>query len=273
MIISKISKRSSMSDEVDSRSRSASSNRRKEGLTTGSNVCREMRNVKSTTYTKTNFEQIAIAIGTAIKPVEDLGAKFEAAALWFRLDRRRPKRPAPSKQREKLTQVAKAARRLLKSLGIEDLGEMADGPGDPEIFKALVLTGELNEEAVLQATRRIGRLVEIVEGITAAAEFEGRAYQATSELASVGELTVREGNFGDDAVNDWIAAMLGIYRTLTGKESATSVVAPTRADRGKAAGPLIRFLQAAGQPVSIEFSEDAWRSRVRTIVKDPEHGN
>jgi hypothetical protein len=266
-----------MSDEVDSRSRrrpsqagmrSASSNRRKESLTAGSNVYCAMRNLKLPTYTKTDFEQIAIAVGTAIKPVEDLEAKFEAAALWFRLDRRRPKRAASSKQREKLTQVAKAARRLLKNLGIEDLGEMADGPGDPEIFKALVLTGELNEEAVLQATRRFSRLVEIVEGVAAVAEFEVRACQAATELASVAELTVREGNSGDDAVNDWIAAMLGVYRILTCKEPATSVGAPDRANEGIAAGPLIRFLQAAGRPLKIEFSEDAWRSRVRTILKD-----
>jgi hypothetical protein len=228
----------------------------------------EMRKFKSTTYTKSNFEQIATAIGTTIKPVADFQAQFEAAALWFRLDNRRPKRLAPSKRRQKLTQVAKSARRLLKSLGIDDPDNAADGPGDQEIFRALVLTGEPNEDAVLKATRRIGRLVEIVEGITAVGEFERRAHQAATELAAVGELTVREGNPGDDAVNDWIAAMLGIYRTLTGKEPATSVVAPTRPNKGKAAGPLIRFLQAAGQPLNIDFSEDAWRSRVRTILKD-----
>jgi hypothetical protein len=84
---------------------------------------------------------------------------------------------------------------------------------------------------------------------------------------------MREGNPGDDAVNDWIAAMLGIYCTLTGKEPATSVGAPMRANEGKAAGPLIRFLQAAGQPLNIDFSEDAWRSRVRTLLKDSTHKN
>ena len=108
-------------------------------------------------------------------------------------------------------------------------------------------------------------MVEIVEGIAAAVDFERRAREASIELTAVGKLTVREGNFGNDAVNDWIAAMLGIYRTLTGKEPATSVVAPGRANEGIAAGPLIRFLQAAGKPLNIEFSEDAWRSRVRTI--------
>jgi hypothetical protein len=228
-----------------------------------------MCNVKSATYTKANFEQIAVAIGTAVKPVADLEATFEAAALWFRLDRRRPKRPAPSKEHVKLAQVAKGARRLLKSLGISDFENAIDGPGDHEIFRALALAGEPNEDAVLETTRRIGRLVEILEGIAAAGEIEHRADQAATELTAVGKLTVREGNSGDDAVNDWIAAMLGIYRNLTGKEPATSVGAPSRANQGKAAGPLIRFLQAAGQPLNIEFSEDAWRSRVRTILKDP----
>jgi hypothetical protein len=215
-----------------------------------------MQKFKSTTYTTANFEQIATAIGTAVKPVADLKAQFQASALWFRLDSRRPRRPAPSKQHGKLTQVAKNARRLLKSLGTNDPAEALDGPGDPEIFTALVLTGEPDENAVLEATRRIGRLVEIVEWIATAAEFERRAQKAATELAAVGNLTVREGNTGDDAVSDWLAAMLGIYRTLTGKEPATSVGAPDRANEGIAAGPLI------------EFSEDAWRSRVRTILKD-----
>jgi hypothetical protein len=220
-----------------------------------------------TTYTHTNFEQIATAIGIGIKPVANLEAQFEAAALWFRLDKRRPKRTAPSKQREKLTQVAKSARRILNSLGINDPDEAADGPGDAEIFKALILAGEPDENPIVEATRRIGRLVEIVDGIAAAAELEGRAQKAATEVAEVGKLTVQEGNPGDDAVNGWIAAMLGIYRTITGKEPATSVGAPGRPNKGKAAGPLIRFLQAAGKPLKIEFSEDAWRSRVRTILK------
>jgi hypothetical protein len=227
----------------------------------------EMQTSTLTTYSNTNFEQIATAIGVGVEPVANLEAQFEAAALWFRLDKRRPRRAAPSKQREKLTQVANSARRLLKSLGINDPDEAIDGPGDPEIFKTLVLTGEPDENPVVETTRRICRLVEIVEGIAAAAELEGRAQKVATEITEVGELTVQEGNPGDDAVNDWIAAMLGIYRTLTGKEPATSVGAPARPNEGIAAGPLIRFLQAASKSLKIEFSEDAWRSRVRTILK------
>ena len=131
----------------------------------------------------------------------------------------------------------------------------------------LVLAGEPDENAVLEATRRIGRLVEILEGVVAVGELERRAHQAAIQPPR--RQADRPGsNPGDDAVNDWIAAMLGIYRTLTGKEPATSVGAPMRANEGKAAGPLIRFLQAVGQPLNIDFSEDAWRSRVRTILKD-----
>jgi len=117
-----------------------------------------MRKFNSATYTNTELEGIATAIGTAVKPVSDLEAQFEAAALWFRLDKRRPKRPAPSKQREKLTQVAKSARRLLNSLAIDDPDEAADGSGDPDILRTLVLTGESDENSVVDATRRIGRL-------------------------------------------------------------------------------------------------------------------
>jgi hypothetical protein len=219
------------------------------------------------TYTHSDFELIATAIGTALESVANLESNFEAAAFWFRLDKRQPTRAPPSKQREKLTQVAKSARRLLKSLGINDPDEAPDGPGDPDILKAVVLAGEPDENPVLEATRRIGRLVELVEGIAAAAEFDRRAQKAATEVAQVGKLTVRSGNTGDDAVNDWIATMLGVYRTITGKEPTTSVGAPARPNAGKAAGPLIRFLQAAGKPLNIEFSEDAWRSRVRTILK------
>ena len=219
------------------------------------------------TYTDSDFEQIATAIGVAVKQVANLENQFEAAALWVRLDKRRPRRTAPSKRREKLSQVAKDARRLLKSLGINDLNDAADGPGDPEIFEALVLTGERDANPVTEATRRIGRLVEIINGIAAAAEINRRAEKAAIEDAEVSELTVRKGNPGDDAVNDWIEAMMAIYRTITGKEPATSVGPPGRPNEGIAAGPLIRFLKAAGNPLKIEFSEDAWRSRVRTILK------
>ena len=192
---------------------------------------------------------------------------FEAAARWYRLDKRRPTRIAPSKLREKLNQIAKNARRLLKSLGVNNPEEAADGPGDPELLNALVLLGEPNEDAVIEATRRIGRLAEIIDGVAAAAEFERRAKKAAVEVAEIGKLTVREGNPGDDAINDWIAAMMGLYRKITGKEPATSVGAPRRPNEGIAAGPLIRFLQAAGKPLKIKLAEDAWRSRVRTILK------
>jgi hypothetical protein len=78
---------------------------------------------------------------------------------------------------------------------------------------------------------------------------------------------VRAGNSGNDAVNNWIAAMMRLYGMITGREPATSVGGPERPNEGIAAGPLIRFLEAAGEPLKIAFSEDAWRSRVRTILK------
>jgi hypothetical protein len=217
-------------------------------------------------YEQLNFEQIATAITVEVTQIAKHENLFEAAALWYRVDRRRPSRIAPSKSREKLERVTKNARRLLESLGVNDPDEAPDGPGDTEILRALVLAGEPNEDPVIEATRRMGRLVEIIDGTVAAAELHRRAKKAATEVVRVGKLTVREGNPGDDAVNDWIAAMMSLYRRITGKEPATSVGAPERPNEGIAGGPLIRFLEAAGTPLNIEFSEDAWRSRVRTIL-------
>jgi hypothetical protein len=187
--------------------------------------------------------------------------------LWYRLARKRPERIVPSKLREKLDQVAKSARRLLNSLAVSDLDEAADGPGNTEILAALVLVGEPNQEPIIEATRRVARLAEIIDGVAAAAELEGRAKKAATEAIEVGKLTVREGNPGDAAVNDWIAAMMSLYREITGREPRTSVGATERPNEGIAEGPLVRFLGAAGKPLRIEYSEDAWRSRVRTILK------
>jgi hypothetical protein len=153
--------------------------------------------------------------------------------------------------RRKLDQVAKSARRLLKNLGVNDPDEAADGPGDRDILNALVLAGEPNEDPVIEATRRIGRLVEILDGFAAVADFDRRAKKAATEVVEVGKLTVREGNFGDDAVNDWIAAMMGLYREITGKEPATSVGAPERPNEGIAGVPSF---------VSSKLRASRWKS-------------
>ena len=148
------------------------------------------------TYAHGDFEQIATAIGMEIEQIAKHENRFEAAACWYRLDRRRPTRITPSKTREKLDQIAKAARRLLASLSVNDPDEAADGPHDPEILNALVLAGEPNADPIIEATRRIGRLMEIIDGVAAAAELARRAKEAATEVAEVGKLTVRQGNRG-----------------------------------------------------------------------------
>ena len=226
------------------------------------------------TYEQSNFEQIATAIDVDVGQITKHANLFEEAARWYRLDKRRPRRTAPSSLRRKVDQVAKDARRLLKSLGVSSPDEAADGPGDPEIRNALVLLGEPNEDPVIEGTRRIGRFIEIIEGVVAAAEFERRAEKAATEVTRVGKLTVREGNPGDDAVNNWTDAMMSIYRKITGKEPRTSVRRPNKPNEGIAFGPLIRFLQAAAEPIKeINFAEDAWRSRVRTILRGASRQN
>lgn len=219
------------------------------------------------TYTHDNFEQIAAAIGMEAEALAKHAPLFEASARWYRLDRASPKRAAPSISRRRLDQIAKRARHLLESLGVVDLDEAVDGPGDTQILDALILVDDRDETPVLEATRRIARLVQIVEAVTAAAELSRRAEKASIEVAEVGKLTVAEGNRGDRAINDWVEAMMSVYHDITGKEPATSVGGFDQPDEGKAGGPLIRFLAAAGMQLQLEFNPDAWRSRVRTVLK------
>jgi hypothetical protein len=107
-------------------------------------------------YTSLNFEQIAGALGISIKHVSTHAKWFETAALWCRLNRERPdqklgrigrpKRIAPSKLHRKLSRVAANARRLLKSLGLNNFDEAADGPAHRDILNFLVLSGEPSED-------------------------------------------------------------------------------------------------------------------------------
>ncbi len=218
-------------------------------------------------YTQDNFEQIAAAIGMEVEEIAQHASLFEAAARWHRLDHASPNRTAPSTVRRKLDQIAKNAHRLLKSLGVAALDQAADGPADPEILDALILMDDHDATPVMRAIQRIARLAETMEGVAAAAELSLRAEKAGAEVAKVGKMTVEDGNRGDRAINDWVAAVMSAYRTITGEEPATSVGAPNRPDEGKAGGPFIRFLTAAGGPLQLEFSEDAWRSRVRTVLQ------
>jgi hypothetical protein len=65
-----------------------------------------------TTYKQSNFEQIAATIGMDVGQIANHKKLFESAALWFRLDGRRPTRIAPSELLRKLDRVAKNAGRL-----------------------------------------------------------------------------------------------------------------------------------------------------------------
>ena len=67
-----------------------------------------------------------------------------------------------------------------------------------------------------------------------------------------------------------IAYLLFCYCALlickkTGNEPGISVVSPGRLGRGKAAGPLIRFLEAAGKPIGIQLSPDSFAGRIKDI--------
>ena len=224
-------------------------------------------------YSTENFERIAAAINEDGAKVVQHRQLFEGAARWYGLDSGLPyprsRRTPPSTLRIKLQQASKAARRLLKHLAVDETPDAYDGPGSVELLETLAWAEDYDEDAVVTATRRIGRLMEILEAVEAASSIEDCAEAAGQEVLAMGALTTRPGNQGDEPVNNWIAAMMVAYREITGSEAVTSVGSSGQPNEGIASGPFIRFLAIAGKPLGIEFSEDAWRSRVRTIRRSP----
>ena len=64
------------------------------------------------TYSREDFEEIASAIDKDIADVCQQEKHFEAAAMWYRLDRKAPKRQTPFVIQRRMTQIVNAARSL-----------------------------------------------------------------------------------------------------------------------------------------------------------------
>lgn len=221
----------------------------------------------SAAYDEGALRRIARAVRIDEGRVRDAAPAFEAAARWYRLDRAGPRRTAPSHLVRRLNAIEKNAKRLLQSLRIPNAESAADGPADPELADALTLLDERDSTALLRASARLGRLAALLAGMRAAAETCSRAALAAAETRRVGRSVVPPGNRGDRAVNDWIAAMMTIYRDLTGRKPGRSVGAPGRPDRGRAGGPLIRFLAAAGAPLGLDHTPEGWAQRARLVLR------
>lgn len=218
-------------------------------------------------YKESNFRHICEAVSVSYDDILEHRPQFEAAARWYRSDTRNPKRIPPSQLERNLDTIAKKARRLLDALGIHDTTAAGDGPSQAAIFQALDAAAADGETNVLRATERVGRLVDVLEGLAATTDIERWANDAAKKTVNTLRLITPAGHQGDAATNSWIAALIGLYCKITGRDPGTSVGAPESKNKGEAAGPLIRFLAAAGEPLGLNYSTDAWRARIRLILK------
>lgn len=204
------------------------------------------------TYNNRALKNIAAAIKVDRKSVLQHRHKLEAAATWYRSDCRSPRRSPPSKLVRRLEKIEKDANRLLLALGLSNLKSASDEFVDIELFDALTLIDETDSTDTQRSCERLARLRDLILGIRAAAEMSRRAAQATRETHEVGKLITPPGHHGDRAAIDWIAAMLKTYEEMIGRKPKVS--------RG---GPLMRFVQAAGEPLNIKYSQAAWFERLR----------
>ena len=176
-------------------------------------------------YSSEDFDRIAAAIGKQVADVSAHQKHFENAACAFRLERGLPspelaraRGTTPYKLRLKIQRISKSARRLLRDLGVRNTKDAYDGPGDLEILTVLSWAAKQDEGLVTTATRRVGRLAEIIEAIELAKALERWADQTADEVIEFGRLTVPKEHQGDVAVNDWIAAIMSVYMQITGKD-------------------------------------------------------
>jgi hypothetical protein len=146
-------------------------------------------------------------------------------------------------------------------------GYADDGPEDWALLEALSCAEHSGEEEVIWATGRVERLAKIFEAIEASQLLQHCAEKATQDAAKSSQ-SIPKGRRGELAENDWISALMSLYEKITGRKARTSVIAPGRPGAGKPAGPLIRFLAAAGMPLGIKHSADSWRARIRAISAD-----
>jgi hypothetical protein len=246
------------------------------------------------TYSKEDYERIARAIGLTLAEVLPHENEFEAAATWYRLnipqgerdegptaelrlrrDRSEesktsdeptnydvPKPKTHSELRKKAEQIEAAAGKLLKHLGVSHSRDALDGPGDRDLLIFLASYSGAPEEDVIDATAQIGRLAKVLGAVRGAKLLQACTAEAIQEGDRCSEL-IPGGHAGDFPENEWIAAMMSLYEKITGRKAATSIIVPGRRGRGKATGPLIRFLNAAGEPLGLTYSPDSWRSRIR----------
>jgi len=211
-------------------------------------------------YSREDFEQIAAAIRKDVTQVCRHEKRFEAAAMWYRLDQNALKiqRVTPFVMRRRMTQIANAARKLLRHLGVWDPAEAPDGPARA-VLQVLASTDDGTGDAVVRATARIGRLIEILEAANAVRELERRANMGAEQTDRAQRAPRRSCRERLDRVD------MSIYKQIVGTDPGISVVAPGRPGGGKAAGPLIRFLEAAGKPIGIQLSPDSFAGRIKDI--------
>lgn len=155
-----------------------------------------------------------------------------------------------------------AANAILRRLGA-DKGSWDDGLPDRKL--ALLLSDKDDKHYELEG-KPLRRLAAAIEGYEADLGAAMAAVQDLAERASRGHecldrvrrLTVRRGNSGNMALNNWIADHMNIYKEITGHHPGRSTKGALR----EPGGPLHRFLMASAKVVGIKLSSHAFDQRV-----------
>ena len=211
--------------------------------------------------------KLAAAFRRLLRWLTAIGPDFGDEHLENDSERRQP---AKSGARKELVKV-------LKHLGIPSWRDSIDGPS-PHMLEALGYADGVDLDQIIDLTAALGELFPFLnpgarplselgrttpqEILAAVVDLERIAGEASDRVLHHGNLTVPKGRSGGDwHVNEFIKDMAKLYEIVTG-ERPTTWINPS-GERSR----FIRLLQAAGAPIGLNYSAEAWRRRARDILR------
>lgn len=153
--------------------------------------------------------------------------------------------------------------------------DAGDDKRDRELMRVLSWSfGGDNDRLEAFLDRISDHQTNLADAVAAVQELIPMLGNATAELISPRKQTISPRDTGNAQINELIAALLGIYKEITGREVATSVGAQGSDNEGMATGPVIRHLKLLLAPLDLYADEhglsahdDALRSRVREVME------
>ena len=246
-------------------------------------MAKETTRSKFEHYSDRDIDTIASSLPDFVPAADmDIGSELNERAEHYFTLKQWQDQPPPSKQRDELEAIAKAAGRVLKKLEVFD-GDLASEQTTDVLRNRLRAAADRAAEAEGGYPDLPPRFFEIdgqkypdyrgdeafaasVLGIKRIAYW---SKSAAKFLAPEVQKSNRERHAADKALEVLVFQLANLYESLTGRQP--SVSRPT--DGGEPGGPWLRFLNACLLPLGLNLSAHALDARWRRVKRARDDAN